>query len=143
MVGGGVDKARGLMPLIAKYDPEQVNFAQAQIDEQQKQYGSAEAHLRRAAEAAPVKLGHVLNLARFLAQRGRYEESDREFQRAARLAPNAPRVLFERADTYVRTKRNLGEARELLKQYLSAGNLTPDDPPRSEALQLLKKIEGS
>ncbi len=35
------------------------------------------------------------------------------------------------------------EARDLLKQYLAAKNLTPDDPPRWEALRLLKKAESS
>jgi tetratricopeptide (TPR) repeat protein len=143
LVGGGPDKARGLMPLIAKYDPEQVHTVEAQLDEQKKQFDSAEAHLRCAAESPPIRIGHVLDLARFLARHGRYEESEQQFLRAEQLAPGSPRVIFERADTYIQTKRNLGEARELLQKYVAASNLTPDDPPRSEAMKLLKKIEGS
>jgi hypothetical protein len=38
---------------------------------------------------------------------------------------------------YIQSGRNLGAARELLKRYLAA-SLTPDDPPRKEAEQLLK-----
>jgi len=143
IVGGGTEKARALMPLIAKYDPEQVFFAQAQLDEDQKQFGSAEAHLRRAAESTPLRIGQVLNLARFLALHGKFEESDKEFLRAEQLAPDSPRVIYTRAETYIKTRRKLPEARQLLNKYLTAGNLTPDDPPRSEAMKLLKKIEGS
>jgi cytochrome c-type biogenesis protein CcmH/NrfG len=143
IVGGGADKARGLMPLISQHDPEQIPYAQARLDEQQKHFDSAEANLRHAAESTPIRIGQVLNLARFLARHGRYQESEQEFLRAEQLAPGSPRVIFERADTYVQTKRNLGEARELLKKYVAASNLTPDDPPRSEAMKLLKKIEGS
>jgi tetratricopeptide (TPR) repeat protein len=142
IVGGGVEKARSLMPLVAKYDPGQLDYAQGQIDEQQKQLSSAEAHLRRAAESTPLQIGQVLNLARFLALHGRYEESEQEFLRAERLFPDSPRVTFARAETYVKTGRNPDQARELLKKYLAAGNLTPDDPPRADAMKLLKKIEG-
>jgi cytochrome c-type biogenesis protein CcmH/NrfG len=77
-------------------------------------------------------------LAKFLARQGRHEESDAAFQRAAEIAPNSPRILFERASAYVRSKRNLDQARALLKQYL-ASPLTPDDPPREQAEKLLRQ----
>lgn len=143
VVGGGLDRARGLLPAIRRADPAQIYFAQARIDEAQKQYDSAEAQLRRGVENGPQLVGQVLNLARFLARHGRFEESDREFLLAEKMAPGSPRVMFARADTCVQAKRNLDEARLLLKQYLAAQNLTPDDPSRSEAMKLLKKIEGS
>ena len=53
--------------------------------------------------------------------------------------PENPKLLFERAKAYVDAKRNLSTARELLGRYLDA-SLTPDDPPRSEAQQLLKVV---
>jgi hypothetical protein len=58
------------------------------------------------------------------------------------MAPDSPRVLFARAETYVRIKRNPGQARTLLNEYLASPNLTPDDPPRAEAIRLLKKTGG-
>jgi tetratricopeptide (TPR) repeat protein len=143
LVGGGQDKARKLLPALARCDPDAVYFAEARLAEQQKQFDLAEAHLRQAVLAVPGKVGQVLNLARFLARRARYEESDRVFQKAREMAPNSPRVLFARAETLFRTHRHPDEARALLKQYLAAKNLTPDDPPRSEALELLKKVEGT
>ena len=48
--------------------------------------------------------------------------------------------LFEQAKSYVRQRRNLDPASSLLEQYLSSP-LTPDDPPRSKAKQLLNKAD--
>jgi tetratricopeptide (TPR) repeat protein len=143
MVGGGIEKARNLVPAITAIDPGYALVEQAKLDEAVKQYGSAEARLRRAIEIAPHQLGRVLDLAKFLAREGRYRESEESFSHAEKLAPNSPRVLFARAETYVNTKRNAAEARDLLHQYLALTNLTPDDPPRSEALKLLRKVEGA
>jgi tetratricopeptide (TPR) repeat protein len=142
LLGGGVDKARKLLPAIAKIDPAEVHFAQARIEEKSKDFDKAESELRHAAELAPRSVGRVIDLAKFMARRGHYDESDRLFQQAQTLAPNAPKVLYARADTLIRTQRNREEARELLKKYLDAKNLTPDDPSRWEALKLLKKAEG-
>lgn len=143
MVGGGVEKARALIPAIALVDPSQALFAQARIDEEGHHYDSAEARLRRAVEMAPRELAHVLDLARYLARMGRYSESEVSFKQAEKLAPGAPRILFARAETYIATKRNPAEARDLLHRYLASTNLTPEDPSRSEALRLLRKVEGA
>jgi cytochrome c-type biogenesis protein CcmH/NrfG len=80
-----------------------------------------------------------VDLARFYARRGRTEESDAAFAQASRLAPNDPEVWFARAKTYIEKNRNPAEARQLLDRYLAAG-LTPDNPPRREARQLLDKL---
>jgi tetratricopeptide (TPR) repeat protein len=143
IVGGGHDKARKLLSALAKCNPDAVYFAEARLAEDQKQFDLAEAHLRQAVLAVPGKVGQVLNLARFLARRGRYEESDLVFQQAREMAPNSPRVLFARAETWIGTRRHPDEARALLRKYLAAKDLTPDDPPRSEAIELLKKVDGA
>ena len=62
------------------------------------------------------------------------------FAEAAKVAPDSPKVLFERADSYIRERRNLNDARRLLQRYM-ASDLTPDDPPRERAQELLKKID--
>jgi cytochrome c-type biogenesis protein CcmH/NrfG len=81
----------------------------------------------------------VLVLARYLANHGRVKESDALFEQAARMAPNSPRVMFDRASVYIKENRDLDEARKLLEQYLKSP-LTPDDPPRERAEALLKKL---
>jgi tetratricopeptide (TPR) repeat protein len=142
LVGGGLEKAAGLLPQFEKYDPVGAVLAQARIDEKKKQFADAEAHLRRAIEMGPGKVGLVLNLAQFLSRRGRYEESETVFRQAANVAPDSPRILYARAESYIGAKRNLDQARDLLKRYLAATNLTPDDPSRWQALNLLKKAGG-
>ena len=141
-MGGGLDRAEKLTEIVARRDPAEASYDRARIAEARKQYGTAEQHLRRAAELSPRQVGRLLDLAKFLARQGRFEESERTFVQAEQLAPDAPKVLFAKASTYIKTNRNVETARELLKKYLSA-SLTPEDPPRSEAARLLRKASGS
>jgi tetratricopeptide (TPR) repeat protein len=147
LVGGGLEKAASLLPQFARYDPVGGYLAQARIAEKKKQFADAEADLRRAIEMGPGKVGLVLNLAQFLSRRGRYEESEKAFAQAEHVAENAtpdsPRILYARADSYISARRNMDQARDLLKKYLAATNLTPDDPPRWQAQNLLRKAGGA
>lgn len=140
-LGGGLDKAMVLADQIKTNDPAEYHSALAQIAERQKQYDLAEGQWRKAIALAPKQVGRVVDLAKFLARRGKYNESDGAFMQAARVAPNSRLVVYARAETYVETKRNLDTARELLHQYLRSP-LSPDDPPREEALRLLKRASG-
>jgi Flp pilus assembly protein TadD len=141
IMGGGIDKARGLLPLMVQNDPAGASFAQARIAERKQEYRTAESQLRRAVQLAPRSPGLISDLARFLFERGRFEEGEKFFAQAEAVAPDARRILFVRAECYVQAKRNPEQARALLKRYLAAKDLTPDDPPRSEAVKLLKQSE--
>jgi hypothetical protein len=92
-------------------------------------------------ELAPTEAGRMVDLARFVAKRGRLAESDALFEQARKLAPSLPRVAFAQARVDIENHRNLERARGLLQQYLHA-NLTPDDPPRQEAEKLLQHVGG-
>ncbi len=142
LLGGGIEKARGLVPQITKNDAAEEHFALARIDEHQKQFASAEDHLRQAIALGPRQPGRVIDLAQFLARRNRFEESEAAFVQAARLEPDAPRVLYAHAETWIKARRNLNQARQYLNRYLQA-SLTADDPTRADARRLLKKIEGN
>lgn len=141
-MGGGMDKAEAIALRIAEESQAEYHFSEAQMAEKRKDYIAAESHLRRAMELAPREVGRVIDVAVFLARRGRLEECEVVFEQAQRLAPGDPRVDFARAKVYVEHKRNLGEARRLLKQYLEA-SVTPDDPPKAAAERLLKQALGS
>lgn len=141
IMGGGYDKAQKLAGRIAQIDEVEGHYAQAKLAEKRKQYGSAEDQLRRAAELAPQQVGRLIDLASFLAKQGKFQESEQSFQRAAKVAPDSPKLMYARARAYIRSGRNLEVARDLLKRYLSA-RLTPDDPPRAEAEKLLKQAGG-
>ena len=140
-LGGGIDKASQLAHRIANLDPAEYHYAEAQIAEKRKEFQRAEMQLRRAVEMAPAQVGRVIDLAKFLSRQGKVQESEAAFARAETIAPNSPKLMYERARTYIQAKRNLDEARQLLQRYLRAP-LTPDDPPREKAEQLLRQASG-
>ena len=138
-LGGGLDRAGALAERIGELDRAEYHWAQAQLARKRKQFTSAETHLRKAMDLAPNQVGRVIDLAAFLAGRGRAQESDAVFRKARELAPEAPKVLFARAGAYIEADREPEAARKLLEQYLSS-DLTPEDPPRQEAEKLLRRI---
>jgi tetratricopeptide (TPR) repeat protein len=141
-LGGGFDKAVATAAQIARISPAEGYSAQAKLAEKRKEFGSAEAQLRRALEIAPQQIGRLIDLARLLTKRGRYQEADLSLAKAEQIAPNSPKLMFAKADLYIKSKRNLDIARELLKRYISSA-LTPEDPPRADAEKLLKQVQGS
>ena len=140
-LGGGLDKAEAHARSIAAERPAESELELGQVAEKRKEFSTAESHLRRAVEFAPAEAGRVVDLARFLARRGRLKESDTMFEQARQLAPDKPGVIFAQASVDVEHHRDPQRARELLQTYLHA-SLTPDDPPRQEAEKLLRHIGG-
>ncbi len=141
-LGGGLDKAQALIEKIAAVDPVERHWAMARLAEEKKDYSAAEAQLRRSMELAPKQIGRVVDLAKFVAKRGRTQESDAIFEQARKIEPNHPTYLWGRANLLVEQKRNLPEARQLLQQYL-ATKVKPDDDHRDEARKLLARIQGA
>jgi Flp pilus assembly protein TadD len=141
-VGGGAKKAEAMAEKIGQLHEAEHQWALAELATKRKDYRAAEMHIRKAMELEPKRLGRIIDVAKFLADRGRLEESDHEFARAQELAPGAPKVLFAMAQTYVKGNRNLEEARRMLEEYLGS-DLTPEDPSRSEAKKLLRKAKTS
>ena len=141
-LGGGESKAQVLAARIAAKDAAESHYYQALLADRHQQYDTAEQHLRSAVRlslnTAQHKVGHLLDLAKFLARRGRSNESETLFEQALQIAPDDPRILFARAQSYVQQGRNLQEARKLLEQYLKSP-LAPNYPSRHEAEALLKK----
>src|ERR1019366_3362461 len=95
-----------------------------------------------AGDLPPHQMGRLMDRPRLFTRQGRYQEADLSLAKAERIAPNNPRLLFARADLYIKGKRNLDVARELLKQSLSTSR-TPEAPPRAVAEKLLKQVQGS
>jgi tetratricopeptide (TPR) repeat protein len=140
-LGGGLDKAAATAAEMGRLNAAEGYSAEAKLDEKRKEYGRAEEHLRRAIEIAPKQVGRLLDLAQLLTRQGRFSEADQNLAKAVQLAPDNPRVIYGRAEIYVKSKRNLSEARDLLKRYLSL-DLTPDDPSRAQAEKLLGQAQG-
>lgn len=138
-LGGGLDRAEALVDRIAGLNEAEGHYVRALLADRRKEFAEAEQQFRRALELAPRQVGRAIDLAKYLSKLGRVQESEAAFAQAERITPGNPRILYERAQTYIRDKRNLAEARELLKRYLNAPT-TPNDPPKSAAEQLLRKV---
>lgn len=138
-LGGGLEKAATLAERYKDADRAEYHHRVAQLARKKRDLKTAEAELRLAMEAAPGQPGRIIDLAQFLASQRRYQESDALFARAQSADPESVRLLIERARSYIEAGRNLDTARELLARYLKSP-LTPDDPPRREAEQLLKRV---
>jgi tetratricopeptide (TPR) repeat protein len=141
-MGGGYEKAMAVADKMAAIDPPEGFYERAKLAQKRKEYSAAEWHLRQAAAAAPHEVGHLITLAKFLANEGRTQESDQVFQQAEQVNPDAPGVWFARADVLIKQQRYLAEARALLEKYIHA-SVTPDDPPKQQALRLLKQAGGA
>lgn len=141
-LGGGFDKAAALGERVRQLNPAEYHWFQAKLAEKRKEFDTAEQQLRRAMDLAPRQVGRVIDLASFLSKVGRYQESEEAFRNAETIAPGSPRLMYERANAYIKSGRNLATARELLKRYLDSP-LTPDDPPRKDAQQLLRQAESA
>ena len=141
-LGGGLDKAENLVVEIAKVDAGEAHWAQARLAEKRKDFNSVEEHLRRAIDASPQHIGRFIDLAKFLTKQGRFQESDQSIAQAEKISPNSPKLVYAKADLYVKQKRTLDVAKKLLEQYMSM-SLSPEDPPRSDAAKLLKQVQGS
>ncbi len=138
-LGGGEEKAESVVARLAEIHPAEGHRAQALLLVKRKDYEGAEREFRLAMELQPEKVGRVLELAGFLSERGRYAESDEMFDRAAKMAPDWPPVLFARGKELVHSKRDPERARQLLHEYLRSKR-RPDDSPPSEVHALLKKL---
>ncbi len=137
-LGGGLDRAVALSATIRQHDPVEYQYSLAQISIHRKDLDAAEGHLRKAVEMAPKRVNRLVDLAKFLAGRGKLHESDALFDQAAGIDPNDKRLLYGRAEVYIKGKRNLGAARKSLEAYLQAP-LTPEDPSREEARKLMQR----
>lgn len=140
-LGGGVDKASKIADQVALVDPSEGFSEQSRLAQKRKEYKRAEEQLRQAVAVAPRSVGQLIELAKFLANQGRTHESDAVLLQAQRVAPESPRIWFAQANIYIKQNRNLDEARNLLQRYIQAP-VTVDDPPKEEAVRLLKQVGG-
>ena len=141
-LGGGYQKASTVASRMTPVDPSEAYSAEAKLAQKHRQYGIAEEHLRQAVAVAPHQVGRLIDLAKFLAKEGRTSESDAVFAQAEKVDPNAPKLWFARADVLIQQKRDIAQARTLLEKYVNAP-ITVNDPPREEALRLLKEVGGA
>jgi tetratricopeptide (TPR) repeat protein len=142
ILGGGLNSAKKAAAHIARLSAAEGHWAQAQLAERSRNWSEAEFRYIRASEAEPMDPGRKIDVAAFLARRGRFQDSDEWFRRAAALDPAHRLLPFEWAKAYVLSGREPVKAQQMLRRYLESGP-TPDEPSRQEAEQLLRRLRGS
>jgi tetratricopeptide (TPR) repeat protein len=139
IVGGGKDKAEAEAQKIASLDPAQAHRVEARIAEKKKDYATAENEYRIAIRLSGGKAGTWLNLARFYRHAGRLDEMEDAIQRATALEMNRPDLLVGAAELLIDTGRNLPQAIQLLRRYVSSSG-TVEDAPVFKAHYLLGTV---
>jgi cytochrome c-type biogenesis protein CcmH/NrfG len=138
-VGGGKDKAEAQAQEIATVDPAQAHRVKARIAEVRKDYATAENEYRIAVQVSGGKAGTWLNLARLYRRTGRLDEMEDAIRHATAPEMNRPDLLMGAAELLISTERNLPEASNLLRRYVSSGG-TVEDAPVFKAHYLLGTI---
>lgn len=128
IVGGGQDKARNQAQTLAQLDPSKAHWVNARIAEKQKNTAVAEKEYRAALDAAQGEAGGWLDLAIFYRHTGRLDEMEKAVAQLAAAPLKKPEVLVDAADTLFHGGRNFPQAIQLLKRYLSSGELVEEAP---------------
>lgn len=136
VVGGGTDKAEAEAQEIAKLNPAEAYRVKARISEQEKDYAAAENEYRAAIRLSGGKAGAWLNLARLYRRETRFDEMEDAIRHATAPEMSRPDLFLSAAQILIEAKRDLPQAKQLLRRYLSSGQ-TAEDAPLFKAHYLL------
>jgi tetratricopeptide (TPR) repeat protein len=119
-VGGGRDKAEAQAQQLAGMDPVRAGWVKGRLAEKKKDPVAAEKEYRAAIEASHGAGLAWLNLALFYRHGGRLDQMEDAIRRAGAARVDQPEVLMECAEMLIRAKRDLPQATQLLRRYLSS-----------------------
>jgi cytochrome c-type biogenesis protein CcmH/NrfG len=136
IVGGGRDKAEAQALQIANMDPIKAGWVKGRLAEKNKDVTSAENEYRAAIRASHGAALAWLNLAFFYRHTGHLDLMEDAIRHASAAPMTQPEVLMESAAMLLRSKRDLPEATELLRRYLSS-SATVEAAPAFKAHYLL------
>lgn len=136
IIGGGRDKAEAQAQKLATMDPVRAGWVRGRLAEKKKDLVSAEKEYRAAIAASDGAGLAWLNLAFFYRHTARLDPMQDAIRHASAAPMNQPEVLMECAEMLLRSKRDLPQATELLRRYLSP-TLTVEAAPAFKAHYLL------
>ncbi len=139
-LGGGLDRARQQIEVIAKKDEALADMLRARVAEKEKNYAAAEQQFRAAIAASGNQASYWLNLASYQRRREHYAEMEEAIAKAMQAKIDRPSALYDAAEMLNRTGRSLPKAAELLRQYLAPATPKDEDAPAFRAHYLLGTI---
>jgi tetratricopeptide (TPR) repeat protein len=136
IMGGGRDKAEAQAQKIAELDPVRAGWVKARLAEKNNNLVVAENDYRAAIVASHGSALAWRNLASFYRQTGRLDEMQDAIHHVSAAPMDQPEVLMECANMLIRSNRDLPQATQLLRRYLSS-SLTVEAGPAFKAHYLL------
>ncbi|HWY53649.1 MAG TPA: tetratricopeptide repeat protein [Terriglobales bacterium] len=128
IVGGGRDKAEAQAQKLAAIDPVRAGWVKGRLAEKNKDLVSAENAYRGAIEASHGAALAWLNLAFFFRHAGRPDAMEDAIRHASSAPMDQPEVVMESAEMLLRSKRDLPQAIQLLRRYLSSDSAVEAAP---------------
>ena len=128
IVGGGRDKAEAQAQTLASIDPARGHWVVGRIAEKKKDLAAAEKEYRAAIESSHGSASAWLHLAQFCKRGGRLAEMDDAVHHVTSAPLDQADALVDAANLLLDTNRNLPEANQLLRRYLSSASKVEQAP---------------
>ena len=138
-LGGGNDKALREAEKLAQYNAAAAHWVKAQLAEKEKDYKLAESEYKAAIRDSNNSGAQWLELAAFYRRTNRAGDMDKAIQKAIASEQKRGNVFYESARLMLRTGRNIPDAAQLLRRYLSSRDLD-EEAPAFQAHYLLGQI---
>jgi tetratricopeptide (TPR) repeat protein len=138
IVGGGRDKAEAQAQSLSTLDPVRAHWVNARIAEKRKDAATAEKEYRAAIESSHGSASTWLHLAQFYKHAGRLDEMDDALRHVASAPLDQADALVDAAHLLLDTNRNLPEANQFLRRYVSASMV--EQAPAFKAHYLLGMV---
>jgi len=120
IVGGGRDKAEAQASSLASIDPITAHGVKARIAEKRKDFTAAEQELRAAINGSHGSASAWLNLGLFYKHRQQFDPMEKALQHVRSAPLDRPEALVDAAEILIHTQRNLPEATQMLRAYLTS-----------------------
>jgi tetratricopeptide (TPR) repeat protein len=143
VVGGGNNKAQGLVSQLEKIDLSRAHILQARIAFSTKDYGTAEREFKLATTTSAHPAFPWMALASFYRKRERWNDMQQAVElgyRAAQHDRGAGAALYNGATVLIKGKRNLALAAKMLEEYL-ADYPKSEEAPAFQAHTVLAKVK--
>lgn len=132
IVGGGKQKAQGVVQTLERYGPVQADQLKGRLAEKDKNYTAAEADFKAAVDASNRSANAWMDLASYYARRRQWnpmlEALHAGIDADAKAAEPHGAVLVDAADLLIRSGQDPQLAIQLLRLYLDSPNKSADSP---------------
>jgi tetratricopeptide (TPR) repeat protein len=139
IVGGGRDKAEAEARSLQRLDPAKADWVHARIAEKKNDFSAAEKQYRAAIQDSHGAATAWLNLGLFYKHSSRFDDMQEALHSVLAAPVDRLEALFDAAEILVHTNRNLPDAAELLRRYLSA-KTSVEQAPAFKAHYLLGTV---